>query len=462
MNYPLLAFLDLETTGSNPLIDRITEIAILRVKNGEILESWETLVNPETSIPSHIQDLTGITNEMVSGKPTIIQIIPDILRLLQASAIVAHNAKFDVSFMKMLFAENNLPFDYTALCTLKLSRALYPAQKRHNLGELIKRHKITVNARHRALADAEALYQLMNVWINENGEKKVERFLQQQNKKTNLPKQLNQDQVADLPNSAGVYIFYGKDNIPLYVGKSIDIKSRVLSHFSDAKRNEKELRISEEIRSIEFIETAGELSALIKEAYLVKKLSPIFNRRLRKHKSLFSWYWDIDMNTSPKLVDLAKKNELSINEGSQFGLFRSKKAAENALHKISINKRLCFKVMGLEKGNGACFAYQLGKCNGICVNKENTLKHKLRIAEGLLPLKIQAWPFKGKIGIYEFNHHSNIKQTLIVDKWRLIGISENEDISEYEKFDEYYLDLDIYKVLKSYLKIKRHNIIELD
>ena len=103
MNLPLFAYLDLETTGSDSSSDRITEIAILRVNNGEILERWETLVNPGLLIPDHIEMLTGITNQMVAQKPQIEELIPNILRLLEGCTIVAHNARFDVGFLKKIF-----------------------------------------------------------------------------------------------------------------------------------------------------------------------------------------------------------------------------------------------------------------------------------------------------------------------------------------------------------------------
>jgi len=461
MKFPVLAFVDLETTGTRTTSDRITEIAIIRVEQGEIVERWSSLVDPEVPIPDPIQQLTGITDSMVSGAPAFGQLIPEIVRLLDSAALVAHNAQFDAGFLRHAFRRRDLPFDYQVLCTLRLSRALYPQHKRHNLDALIQRHRLQVDDRHRAMADTQVLPELVQAWEVEHGRDRVEQLLAEQLKRESLPLHLDQGLLDRLPRGPGVYLFFGESGVPLYVGKSVDIRSRVLSHFSDAKRNDKELRMSQEVRDIQWQRTAGELSALIREAELVKELSPIFNRRLRRHKSLFSWHWQLGETQRVELRDLADPQYAAADLGAQYGLFRNKKAAEKALHTIATDQGLCLKTLGLEKGKGPCFAYQLKRCKGACVSEESPMQHALRVADALLPMRVMAWPYQQAVGVVEENAHADIRQTLVVDQWRIVA-----SLAEGESFDPEAcriqpLDLDTYKILTRYLNSGKGRIVTL-
>ncbi len=461
MKFPVLAYVDLETTGTRTVSDRITEIAIIRVEQGEVVERWSSLVDPEVPIPDPIQQLTGITDSMVSEAPTFGQLIPDIVRLFDSAALVAHNARFDAGFLRQAFRRRGLAFDHEVLCTLRLSRALYPQHRRHNLDALVQRHAIEVGERHRAMADTQVLPQLMRRWISEHGSEHIEQLLAQQLKRQSLPNHLDQDLLDRLPRGPGVYLFFGEKGVPLYVGKSVDIRSRVLSHFSDAKRSDKELRMSEEVREVQWVETGGELSALLREAELVKELSPIFNRRLRRHKSLFSWHWRIGETQRLDLLDLADPQNAAIDLNDQYGLFRNKKAAENALRAIASDRALCLKTLGLEKGKGPCFAYQLKRCKGACVGEESAMQHDLRVAEGLLPMRVITWPYRQPVGVIEENAQAGIRQVLVVDQWRVVGVlREGEDYDPTLSDGQGPLDLDTYKILTRYLGSGKARLVE--
>jgi DNA polymerase-3 subunit epsilon len=462
MKFPVLAYVDLETTGTRTVSDRVTEIAIIRVEQGEVVERWCSLVDPEVPIPDSIQHLTGITDSMVSGAPTFGQLIPDIVRLLDSAALVAHNARFDAGFLRQAFKRRGLKFDHQVLCTLRLSRALYPQHRRHNLDALLQRHAIEAGERHRAMADTRVLPQLMERWVSEHGLERIEQLLVQQLKRESLPNHLDQDLLDRLPRGPGIYLFIGEKDVPLYVGKSVDIRSRVLSHFSDAKRSDKELRMSEEVRDIQWIETGGELSALLREAELVKELSPVFNRRLRRHKSLFSWHWRFGETRQLKLLDLADPQNAGVDLKDQYGLFRNKKAAENTLRAIASDRALCLKALGLEKGKGPCFAYQLKRCQGACVGEESAMQHGLRVAEGLLPMRVMAWPYRQPVGVIEENSQAGIRQVLVVDQWRLVGVlAEGETYDADRSAAPGPLDLDTYKILTRYLGSGKARLVEL-
>lgn len=168
-----LAIVDLETTGAHPLHDRVTEVAVIEVDKGEVSGEWSTLVNPECAIPAAIQALTGITNDMVAGAPTFGRLAQSLRERLEGRVLVAHNARFDYGFLRQEFARAGLEFRAKTLCTVKLSRRLYPEHARHNLDSLIARHGLECRARHRALGDAEAVWQFLRAASAEHGEDHV-------------------------------------------------------------------------------------------------------------------------------------------------------------------------------------------------------------------------------------------------------------------------------------------------
>ena len=156
-----LIFLDLETTGMVAAHERITEIGLVEVANGERVDSWSQLVNPEKRIPPFIQSLTGISNKMVQHAPRFEQLAPGLFERLEGKLLVAHNARFDYGFLKSEFARLGMSYRSRVLCTAKLSRKLFPEHRRHNLDSLIERHGLKCSARHRALGDAEVLWQFL-------------------------------------------------------------------------------------------------------------------------------------------------------------------------------------------------------------------------------------------------------------------------------------------------------------
>jgi DNA polymerase-3 subunit epsilon len=156
-----LIFLDLETTGMLAAEERITEIGLVEVDQGELVGSWSQLVNPEKSIPPFIEELTGITDEMVQHAPTFGQLASGLFERLEGKVLIAHNARFDYGFLRSEFERAGLSYHPRVLCTVKLSRKLVPQHRRHNLDSLIERHGLTCSARHRALGDAEVLWQFL-------------------------------------------------------------------------------------------------------------------------------------------------------------------------------------------------------------------------------------------------------------------------------------------------------------
>jgi DNA polymerase-3 subunit epsilon len=287
-----LAIVDLETTGAHAGWDRVTEIALIEVDGGEISGEWSTLVNPETAIPPAIQALTGISDAMVADAPTFGDLARELHARLGGRVVVAHNARFDYGFLRREFERAGIRYEARTLCTVKLSRRLYPGHARHNLDSLIERHGLHCRARHRALGDADALWQFLRTAAAEHGAEALALAARQVAKQPSLPAHVERAAIDAVPEAPGVYLFYGEGAAPLYVGKSVDMRSRVLAHFADDLRSPRKMRLAREVRRIDWQRTAGELGALLREAELVKALAPVFNRRPR-HARLepIAWPW---------------------------------------------------------------------------------------------------------------------------------------------------------------------------
>lgn len=447
-------FVDIETTGGNANRDRITELAIITMRNGEMVSEWSTLINPLTYIPVNIQHLTGINDDMVREAPTFAEIYKDIYQRLSDCVFVAHNARFDYGFLKNEFKRCDTTFRAPVICTVKLSRNLFPEYKRHNLDSVMQRHGLTCRARHRAMGDARVLFDFMRELYATLNPDEVDDVITRLLKRPSLPPGISEDDIDQLPESAGVYLFYDKQGAPLYVGKSVNIRSRVLSHFSGDHRSAKDMKISQTIASIEVKQTAGELGALIKEASLIKKLLPIHNQRLRRYDKLVSIDWDSeDESAQPTLItaDVLEPNAIQ----HSYGLFKSKKKAMDTLRSLAKEHQLCEKQVGLEKGSGACFAYQLKNCKGLCVGKETALQHRLRMMQALQPLKNKTWPFEGRIGIKEEAFNAKWTDIHIFENWCYLGTAHDEEqLKQLRLFEqeEMLFDLDTYKILLRYLK----------
>ena len=306
---PAYVLLDLETTGATPLRDRITEIALIRFEHGHEVDRWETLVNPGMPIPAFIQNLTGITDAMVQDAPSFEQVAHKLDHYLDGAVLAAHNARFDHGFLKNEYRRMGATLRQKVICTVKLSRRLYPQHQSHGLDAIMQRHGLTCTARHRAMGDVELLVAYLETARQELGSEHVARVAGELMKGPCLPIGLDANLIDDLPDGPGVYFFYGANDLPLYIGKSINLRSRVLSHFSNDHGSNKDMRIGQEIKRVEWVETAGELGALLLESRLIKERQPIHNQRLRRARQLCAWRLSQIPSTNP-LVTLVREDDI--------------------------------------------------------------------------------------------------------------------------------------------------------
>jgi len=458
--------LDVETTGASPQNDRITEIGIVEIDVDGSTSEWSTLVNPQTRIPEFIEKLTGISNAMVESAPTFEQISAELMERLTGRLFVAHNARFDYAFIKNEFKRLDTSFRADTLCTVRLSRKLYPQHYKHNLDSLIQRLGIEMEDRHRALADARVLRHFLERLPVDHDQETIREAVKVVMAKPALPANLPESLVEDLPECPGVYLFYGDNDMPLYVGKSTNIRSRVLSHFSSDHASTKELRISQQMKRLEWRETAGELGALLLEARLIKELQPIHNQRLRRENDLCAWQM-VDSPRGGKTVVL--KYAADIDFGSErelYGMFTSQRKAVETLRNLADAYKLCLVQLGLEKPargkNAPCFAHQLKKCKGICIGKESALQHDLRLMEALARLKVETWPYPGPIGVKE--NYGLRDEVHVIDRWCYLGTAQDDTGIEtlLTQAPHARFDLDTYKILKKYLKSSGLQVFHLN
>jgi len=452
-----LAFVDLETTGANPQHDRITEVGIVTVADGRV-SHWSSLINPGRSIPEYIQQLTGIDNRMVADAPRFEQLADEIAQRLRSHTFIAHNARFDYGFLKAEYQRLGRRFQADVLCTVKLSRQLFPQQQRHNLDSIVARHGLRVDGnRHRALADAELLWQFWQRLQAEQPADRLESAIRQQLARPSLPPQLDPAILDDLPETPGVYLFHGEDDALLYIGKSINLRQRILSHFRADTREFKAFRLSQQVRRIDWQETAGELGALLLESRLIKQRQPIHNRRLRRTNELCSWGL-VEHAPAHLRPELHCGDRLDLTDPfGRFGLFRTRREAVNTLRQIAEAHELCLAALGLEKTTAAgrpCFAYQLQRCRGACVGEEPIARHSARLLAALERLKLSNWPYPGAIGIVERDRYHERLDIHVVDNWCHLGtVHDESDLYDLlEQVPPPSFDRDTYKLLLKHLQ----------
>ena len=418
------------------------------LSGGRVAEEYSTLVNPGVRIPYAIQQFTGITEAMVADAPPFAEVCEDILRRLEGRLFVAHNARFDYGFLRGEFRRLGRRFRAPVLCTVRLSRALTPGERGHNLDAVMARYGIECSARHRALGDAQVLAELLRIARERFPAGELDSIVEKLLQAPRLPPQLDAALVDEMPEGPGVYLFHGEGEALLYVGKAKNIQSRVLSHFAADQRSRREMQISRLVRRIEWITTAGEFGALITETRLIKERRPLLNRRFRCSPVM----WAI------RLPDGAESPRASISEldpnldmDESYGMFRSRGDAERALMGIVRDQELCAKQLGLEPGAGSCVALQLGHCRGACVGREPALKHSIRTRLAFARLKRRDWPFPGPIGIRE-RDWSGAEEINLFDRWCYLGtVQGTVELSEFQRRPGIF-DPDIYRILQRFLE----------
>jgi DNA polymerase III subunit epsilon len=456
-----LAFVDLETTGGNAAFDRITEVGIVRVTNGELAEEWSSLVNPECPIPAYIEAFTGISNQMVADAPRFAEIAAVVRQKTQGAVFVAHNARFDYSFLRSEFLRADMNFSAKVLCTVKLSRRLFPAHARHNLDAVMERNGLTCSARHRALGDARVLHDFWFKLRREVPEPQLAAAVQTVLGARQLPDHLPPGLADDLPEGPGVYRFFGEGDVLLYVGKSNSLRTRVCGHFAAGDTRSRDGGMASQVRRVDWAKTAGELGAMLLEAEWIKTQKPLYNRRLKSKAQSHTLRAGASgsRDGAPNPVEAVPIDGVDLEDLTQcFGVFHSEKDARKALTDIARAHQLCLKVLGLEEGAGSCLAFHVGKCRGACMGKEPLILHHTRLQLALSSLKLKAWPFPGRIALRERAARgwspdvASGADLHVVDHWTYLGTARSdEELADLNAKDaSAAFDVDVYRILVRY------------
>lgn len=444
-------FVDIETNGGNGDKGRIIEIAAIKVVDGEIVDIFTSLINPGSDIPYWITRLTGIATNDVIQAPYFDDIAKSLHDFMEGSVFAAHNVLFDYSFIKRELHNAGYTFTPKLFCTVKLSRALYPEVKGHSLEKIINRHNIKVADRHRAYDDALAIYEFSQLTIKKKGTEAFQANIALQLKTKSLPPNVDEAIIQNLPETHGIYIFEDDAGMPLYVGKSINIKARVKSHFTNATTVAKEMKMSLQSHNIAYIETATELEALLLESLKIKELQPLFNRKLRRVKTHHILVKSVDDNGYFTFEIKSDNVSDYKNLGTTYGVYTSRSQAKNRLESITKTFQLCPKLVGLENSKHACFRYQLGFCKGACTGKELPELYNRRAELAFERSRLETWPYKGNVIVT-----ISPSRQLLIDQWIPQKIYDIESDSYTELETDF--NIDTYKILKSFLRLNKSKI----
>ena len=458
---PRICFVDVETTGSSPASARVTEVGVVTVvQAGDslVVEEWSSLVNPGMAIPPEIQYLTGITPAMVADAPRFAALAGDLNERLRDAVFVAHHARFDYGFLKQEFARAGIEFAAKTLCTVRLSKLLDPDRAPHSLDAVILRHELPVTDRHRALGDAKVLWEFIQALYRKRGADTVEPAIKLLLKQPSLPAHLPAGMLNEMPKAPGVYLFYGVNEHPLYIGKSTNLRERVGSHFVMDYRSERGVRLASETRRIEWQETAGDLGARLLEQQLIHERLPAHNIALRRKRNQFLLeIVAIDAtgeSKSPrgplKITRLADRKPADL--AGRYGPFGSRASIRRRIIELAPAEGLCLKVLRLERGEpGApCFNRQISRCRGACVGAEPVAATIARLVTALQPLLIEPWPFAGAVVSVERDPQRFAEDWHVFDQWCYLGTVRNEQAAiELATRAEREFDPDTYKLIRA-------------
>ncbi len=369
----MYAIVDIETTGGSARMEKITEIAIYQYDGEKITGEFVSLINPERNIPYFITALTGITNEMVENAPKFYEVAREIVEFTEGRTFVAHNARFDYSFIRQEFKTLGYNFKRNILDTVTLSRKLIPGHSSYSLGNLCKNLNIIINGRHRASGDALATVKLFEKLIYRDREINGEfSGLLRNTKISKLNPHLDLSKIDSIPEEPGVYYFFNEAGDLIYIGKSRNLQERIRTHLSN-NTSARAMEMRDIIADIDWEVTGSELIALLKESSEIKKNKPVYNRAQRS--SYFQWGI---FSSSDRAGYINFRYSQVKTDDTPLSVFTSREKAKSKLLALVEKYELCQKLTGLYDTDGPCFHFHVGICHGACCGKEPAAKYNER------------------------------------------------------------------------------------
>ncbi|MFY0672985.1 MAG: 3'-5' exoribonuclease [Bacteroidia bacterium] len=367
----MFCIVDIETTGGNSKKHQIIEIGACLHNGEEVIDRFHSHVNPGRSIPPFITRLTGITDDMVESAPTFEEVAEELYNFLDGHIFVAHNVSFDYHFIKNHFAAADIQYNSNRLCTVRLSRKILPGQPSYSLGNLCKSLKITIKGRHTALGDAEATAKLFTILQNQDKNGVIEKSAKRNSRESLMPPNLDKDIFDALPEKQGIYYFLNKKGKPIYIGKSKNIKSRIIGHFSTGSTTREKLRFIDEIYAIDTLLCSNDIVTDLTECHEIKKHWPRYNREYKKRSQIYGVYQYTDgrgfVRYHVNKVLLKSKPLLVFGDYS---------TAYQYVKDLTVDFELCPKLTGLQKPNHECMFGEDGSCDGACRQIDNDFAYK--------------------------------------------------------------------------------------
>ncbi|KFJ91676.1 DNA polymerase III subunit epsilon [Pseudomonas oleovorans] len=441
--------MEVKTTGVHPARDAIWELAIIQVDaEGCVAERLHWLFEPGVALPPQLLSLSGLHPLELSGQPRIDSEARAIADAIRGRVLMGHNLRFSLAFLRRVLPDWKT-LRPPQLCILRLARATLPQLASAGFDALCAHFGITRFFRDRAVPDAEAVLTLAQHLLQQV----APTTLGQQLRSAARPPLLAAERFAQLPE----HYFLGDGGAQLYVGKSRNLRRRVMSHFQNDHRDRRSLQMVQQIRDVQLAVTAGELGALLFESAEIKRLQPLYNRRLRKQRELLTWA----LAGEPGELHIELLQHHALRPGLRHvGLFRSRHQARQWLLEQARERRLCLRVLGLEEGEGACFAYQLGRCAGACCGEEPRSAHDRRLLAGAERLQTQAWPWNGPVALVERDEQHGLTQWHVLDQWRHLGtVDQLEHAQPLLAARRGGFNLDTYHILIGHLR--RHPNMEI-
>lgn len=445
-----IAIVDVETTGGSASNNRLIEIGIIRIENGVEVRRFQSLVQPGQSVPIFVQRLTGITDRDLETAPEFSKIADEVESCLKDALFIGHNVRFDYDFVRHEFRRLERRFSASTLCSARLSRALFPEYKRHNLSEIAERHGLSVSSRHRALDDALAVWDFFKKCVETQGTAKFadvfDKLVAGRPPQTMIPA----SRFQNIPEGAGVYIFRDAYDAALYVGKSSNLRERILGHFYGDFENPKETQLLAQATDLEFISTPGELSAVFLESELVQRLSPQHSRKPRKSMSMVCAVKKIGQGGYPEVEILRLPEDETSNKKEILGYYRGFREAKEALSLLADKFRLSRSGLGLEKSVAAA------------TQKESVEAYTARFLRAFEQSGVASWPYPAAILLDEYDEELGQGEAYIVQNWLLLArIKYHPGGKQIQRLATNF-DWDQFKILKRVMQSETARIRNLE
>jgi len=424
----MYAIVDIETTGGYAAGNGITEICIHVFDGNSVVEIYETLINPLQPIPYYIQSMTGITDDMVKDAPLFEDVAKKVNELLQAKIFVAHNVNFDYSFIKTHLAASNYTLNSKKLCTVRLSRKIFPGFPSYSLGNLCHSLGIIINDRHRAGGDAAATVKVFQQLLQNDKELVIEKSLYRGSKEQVLPPNVPIEHFEQLPYTPGVYYFHDEKGKIIYVGKAKNIRYRVNSHFSNNSNSRQKQNFLRYTYGISYQACATELMAHILESAEIKRLWPVFNYSQKNGENTYGIFLYEDQNGYLRLAIEKQRKYLK-----PLYTFHYLTDGHSILRKLIRENRLCPKLCYMQTAPG-CEGIRENYCYGACEQRETPSSYNARVHNAIKSLSTQP-----SFAIIDNGLNSEEQSCILVWEGKFYGmgyISSHVQLTEPEELRE--------------------------